>query len=385
MAPTELKELKDQLKDLLDKGFIRPNTSPWRALVLFVRKNDGSLRMCIDYRQLNKVTIKNKYPLPRIDDLVDQLQGLGKDAVMRPLSGEEETSILTLKPAKDKKRKKISTSEDPEPKKKASRKPKKNTILLTEDSIRRLREEDEEDDSRQVARVVMSTEAPKATESVKATETPSRDERVSGKDLGEVPESSRIEDASHHNEPMASALHREPFSRSRAELSWYEADIQRLTEERNPLNLLGRQKVEKIKDLRAELATTHKDQTNLIEQKVERIEQFCEEVDMMKAETLGWKESMDRFAAKKVVARAQLSSVKNQLRDMKEKSSAQAKKIEELEARLAFELSKAKSEAEKAKAEAEAIVAVYRADAKTSQVQAREASETTQTQARWII
>ncbi|KAH0781716.1 hypothetical protein KY290_001314 [Solanum tuberosum] len=75
MAPSELKELKEQLNDLLDKGFIRPNVSPWGAPVLFVRKKDGSLRMCIDYRQLNKVTIKNKHPLPRIDDLFDQLQG----------------------------------------------------------------------------------------------------------------------------------------------------------------------------------------------------------------------------------------------------------------------------------------------------------------------
>ncbi|XP_059307043.1 uncharacterized protein LOC132058603 [Lycium ferocissimum] len=75
MAPAELRELKDQLKDLLDKGFIRPSSSPWGAPVLFVRKKDGSLRMCVDYRQLNRVTIKNKYPLPRIDDLFDQLQG----------------------------------------------------------------------------------------------------------------------------------------------------------------------------------------------------------------------------------------------------------------------------------------------------------------------
>ena len=63
------------MKELLDKGFIRPSTSPWGAPVLFVKKKDGSLRLCIDYRQLNKVTIKNKYPLPRIDDLFDQLQG----------------------------------------------------------------------------------------------------------------------------------------------------------------------------------------------------------------------------------------------------------------------------------------------------------------------
>ncbi|KAH0646574.1 hypothetical protein KY284_034458 [Solanum tuberosum] len=74
MAPSELKELKEQLKDLFEKGFIRPSVSPWGAPVLFVRKKYSSLRMCIDYHQLNKVTIKNKYPLLRIDDLFDQLQ-----------------------------------------------------------------------------------------------------------------------------------------------------------------------------------------------------------------------------------------------------------------------------------------------------------------------
>ncbi|KAA0042480.1 pol protein [Cucumis melo var. makuwa] len=75
MAPAELKELKVQLQELLDKGFIRPSVSPWGAPVLFVKKNDGSMRLCIDYRELNKVTVKNIYPLPRIDDLFDQLQG----------------------------------------------------------------------------------------------------------------------------------------------------------------------------------------------------------------------------------------------------------------------------------------------------------------------
>ena len=75
MAPAELKELKIQLHELLDKGFIRPSMSPWGAPVLFVKKKDGSMRLCIDYRQLNKVTVRNKYPLPRIDDLFDQLQG----------------------------------------------------------------------------------------------------------------------------------------------------------------------------------------------------------------------------------------------------------------------------------------------------------------------
>ena len=75
MAPVELRELKAQLEELLSKGFIRPSISPWGAPVLFVKKKDGSLQLCIDYRQLNRVTIPNQYPLPRIDELFDQLQG----------------------------------------------------------------------------------------------------------------------------------------------------------------------------------------------------------------------------------------------------------------------------------------------------------------------
>ncbi|KAI3695288.1 hypothetical protein L1987_78283 [Smallanthus sonchifolius] len=75
LAPSEIQELASQLQELSDKGFIRPSHSPWGAPVLFVKKKDGSFRMCIDYRELNKLTIKNRYPLPRIDDLFDQLQG----------------------------------------------------------------------------------------------------------------------------------------------------------------------------------------------------------------------------------------------------------------------------------------------------------------------
>ncbi|GJY01124.1 putative reverse transcriptase domain-containing protein [Tanacetum coccineum] len=75
LAPSEMQELSNQLQELTDRGFIRPSTSPWGAPVLFVKKKDGSFRMCIDYRELNKLTIKNRYPLPRIDDLFDQLQG----------------------------------------------------------------------------------------------------------------------------------------------------------------------------------------------------------------------------------------------------------------------------------------------------------------------
>nr|GEY83588.1 putative reverse transcriptase domain-containing protein [Tanacetum cinerariifolium] len=75
LAPSKLEELSGQLKELQDKGFIRPSSSPWGASVLFVKKKDSSFRMCIDYRELNKLTVKNRYPLSKINDLFDQLQG----------------------------------------------------------------------------------------------------------------------------------------------------------------------------------------------------------------------------------------------------------------------------------------------------------------------
>ena len=74
MSVEELVELKKQLKELLDKEYIQPSASPWGSPILFVKKKDMSMWMCIDYRSLNAVTIKNKYPLPRIDDLLDELQ-----------------------------------------------------------------------------------------------------------------------------------------------------------------------------------------------------------------------------------------------------------------------------------------------------------------------
>ena len=76
MAPVELQELRVQLQGLLDKGFIRPSTSPWGASVLVAKKRSKTLRLCIGYRQMNRVTIKNRYPLPRIDNLFDQLRGV---------------------------------------------------------------------------------------------------------------------------------------------------------------------------------------------------------------------------------------------------------------------------------------------------------------------
>ena len=75
MAPKELVEIKKQLEELLEKSFIRPSSSPWGCPAIFVKKKDETLRMCVDYHPLNAVTIKNKYPLPRIDTLFDQLVG----------------------------------------------------------------------------------------------------------------------------------------------------------------------------------------------------------------------------------------------------------------------------------------------------------------------
>ena len=93
MAPAELKELKVQMEELLSKGFVKTSTSPWGAPVLFVKKKDGSLRLCIDYRQLNQVTIRNQYPLPRIDDLFDQLQGAKVFSKIDLLSGYHQLKV----------------------------------------------------------------------------------------------------------------------------------------------------------------------------------------------------------------------------------------------------------------------------------------------------
>ncbi|GJX16417.1 retrotransposon protein, putative, ty3-gypsy subclass [Tanacetum coccineum] len=88
-----MQELSGQLQELQDKGFIRPSHSLWGAPVLFVKKKDGSFRMCIDYRELNKLTVKNRYPLPRIDDLFDQLQD---DILIYSKSKEEHEVHLRL-------------------------------------------------------------------------------------------------------------------------------------------------------------------------------------------------------------------------------------------------------------------------------------------------
>lgn len=94
MAPKEMQELKESVEELLNKGYIWPSVSPWGALVLFVKKKDGGLRLFIDYRELNQVTVKNKYPLPQIDDLFDQLKGVGSFSKIDLQSGYHQLRVV---------------------------------------------------------------------------------------------------------------------------------------------------------------------------------------------------------------------------------------------------------------------------------------------------
>jgi hypothetical protein len=93
VSEPELVELEKQIDESLEKGYIRPSTSPWAVPVLFVEKKDGTKRICIDYRSLNKVIVKNKYPLPRIEDLFDQLRGASVFSKIDPRSGYHQLRI----------------------------------------------------------------------------------------------------------------------------------------------------------------------------------------------------------------------------------------------------------------------------------------------------
>ncbi|XP_070034882.1 uncharacterized protein [Nicotiana tomentosiformis] len=197
-------------------------------------------------------------------------QGVGKDAVLRPPSVEEEASASVPKSMKYNKRKRASASEDPKPKMRMARKLIKNTIPLTIESVLRLRDEDEEEEenngSMLVARVKKTIDAPKVAESMVIYKAPPRTEEISEEGSGRVLESLEIEDASHQSQQTAAAVHREACSQSRAELHRYKANLRWVTEDRNALRLLFGQREEEIKDLRAELAKPQQDQTDLTEQ-----------------------------------------------------------------------------------------------------------------------
>ncbi|XP_070035075.1 uncharacterized protein [Nicotiana tomentosiformis] len=418
-------------------------------------------------------------------------KGLGKDAVLRPLSNEEDVSTFVPKPVKENKKKRASLSEYPKLKKRTARKPNKNVIPLTVESVLHLRDEEEEkyDESTLAVRTKRATDASMPAGSMMPYGALSRTENIPESGSGRVPELSDVEGTSHRNQPagvtirepfeplraevsapsdslevvaiensplfpafsagvireaqalgplnldrphdeedpfrdlfsgiedvagdesdlfhglrqaldQAAAVHREQCCRSQNKLHRYAGDLRRAIDEKNSLKLSLGQREEEIKDLRAELSKAYRDQNDLseqvmmrlktygfdtgtvsnisvsqLQQNIEMIGGLREEVDVIRMESLQWKEGMDRFAAEKETARAQLSSSETQLQKVKEKNLVQAKKIEELEARLASVLAKAESDDEKAKTCADALVAVYRADAEAAQVQAREAAE----------
>ncbi|XP_070032083.1 uncharacterized protein [Nicotiana tomentosiformis] len=294
--------------------------------------------------------------------------GLGRDTVLSPLPGEEEASDLVSKPAEGNKRKKASTYENPKSKARSTRKSRKNTIPLTLESVQCLRDEDEkeEDDGSMVARSKKTTDVSHAAGSMSAP----------SDSLGAV----AIE-----NSPTFPAFS-EGVIREAQALGSLELD--RTHEGEDPFCDLFTG-VEDAAGTSDALDLFHGVQQALnqavvahreLQQKLEMIGKLREEVDVIKAESLKWKENMDRFAAEKEAAQAQLSLAENQLQSLKEKSLVQARKTEELEAGLASELAKA----EKTKADTYTFLAVYRADAKAAQSHAKEVVETTRTRAHWI-
>ncbi|XP_070054026.1 MAR-binding filament-like protein 1-1 [Nicotiana tomentosiformis] len=322
-------------------------------------------------------------------------RSLGKDAVLRPLSNEEDVSTFVPKPVKENKKKRASLSEYPKPKKRTARKPNKNVIPLTVESVLHLRDEEEEEEY---------NESTLAFRTKRAT-----DASMPARSMMPYGASSRTENIPESGSGRAVVVHREQCSHSQNELHRYTADLKRAIDERNFLKLSLGQREEEIKDLRAELSKAYRDQNDLseqvmmllktygfdtgtvcnisvsqLQQKIGTIGRLREEVDVIRMESMQWKEGMDRFAAEKETDRAQLSSSETQLQKVKEKNLVQAKKIEELEARLASVLAKAESDAEKAKTYADALVAIYKADAEVAQVQAREAAESADGRAHWV-
>ncbi|XP_070031820.1 uncharacterized protein [Nicotiana tomentosiformis] len=294
--------------------------------------------------------------------------GLGKDAVLGPPSGEEEASTFVPKSVKDNKRKRTSTSEDPKSKTRTTRKPSKNIIPLTEESVNCLRDKDEEEEdnvSVLVALVKKTIDASTVAGSVVVCVSPPRTEM----------DAAGPSDALGLFHEVQQAMNQAPFIEKCVfglELSC--AGMKPTSD--------GSRK--RGTPLDSSSGKGKKKSRTSLQQKLEAIGKLREEVDMIRAETLGWKDGMDRLAAEKETARAQLSSTENQLQRIKEKSSVQARKIEELEAQLASELAKAKSDVEIAKANADAFVAVYRVDAEAAQVQEREAAETAEARAYWV-
>ncbi|XP_070048660.1 uncharacterized protein [Nicotiana tomentosiformis] len=292
-----------------------------------------------------------------------------KDAVLRPSNGEEGTKSPVPKPGKDKKCKAASRSEGPKPE---TRRVRKKAIAFSIDSVQRLKEE-EEDEEKEEEEGDASALVSRSARAIEVTDAP---------------------------EPIAAAI-----SRFRVNLSQCEAELQKVSGERDSLRLLCSQKDEAIKDLQADLAKAREEEAKLdkqvslvmlkygfdstvevnpslsqLQQKVEMIESLGEEVGQIKAEYNGWKETIDRLAAEKETILTNLLSADVQLRNIKQKCSTQAKRVEDLEAHLA----ETKAEVESSKILVDKSITVYRADAEAAQMEAREAADTADTRAHWF-
>nr|XP_016445726.1 PREDICTED: uncharacterized protein LOC107770911 [Nicotiana tabacum] len=178
------------------------------------------------------------------------------------------------------------------------------------------------------------------------------------------------------------------FNEAQQALNRYKAEVRRLTEERDALNLLIEQREGEVKGLRAELETSRKEQTELAEQvkqKFDVIRQLRVEVDVVKSEAGEWKKNMDRLASEKETAQTQLASAEAQLRSLKEKSLVQAKKIEEFQSRLSSANSDRERLATELAANSDALVVVYQSDAEVAHVRTKEVVEAAQAQANWVV
>ncbi|XP_070047381.1 uncharacterized protein [Nicotiana tomentosiformis] len=340
-------------------------------------------------------------------------ESVTRDAALRPSSGEERNKSLVPKQGEDKKRRASSRPEDSKPK---TRMVRRKAIALSIDLVQRLREEEEEKNSSS-ALVVRSTEAievAKAPELMAAVpvgvvpedlslDWSTTNDLLRAMTMGHSPSlpsfsEEALKEARELKTPDigagsgawdpfrdcftgvddgsdigdASILLEEAISRFRLDLSQCEAEIQKVSGDRDAMRLLCSQKDEAIKDLQADLAK--------LQQKIEKIGLLREEVDQIRAECNQWKETLDRLAAEKETILTKLLSADVQLRSFKQKGLVQAKRIEELETRLA----EAKAEVESSKVLADKSIIVYRADAEATQMEAWEVAKTADTRAHWV-
>ncbi|XP_019267516.1 PREDICTED: spindle pole body component 110-like [Nicotiana attenuata] len=336
---------------------------------------------------VRKLDATSSYDERRWRDLVKgrweaKLHGIGDVSEMMPAPPREETESPIPKSGKDNKRKRVSKPEDPQDGRGPTRRRRRNLIHVDIDSVHQLN--DEEEDEGEESALVSQTRKP-----AEASKPPNRRpclmvRRLRRKTRAKPLNHPRVDDVADLNDAAtlfeeAQRLFSQAFTRFRADLSQCEAELQKTSDEGKALKLLCSQMEEELKDLRADQDKARKNEAELDKQpKLDRIELLRGEVDPVKADSNRLKENMDRLAGEKEAALAKLASAVTQLRGAKEKSLARAKRIDELEAKLAeaeVKLAEARAEVENTKVTADKTVAVYLRDAEAAQEELREASD----------